>query len=59
MFLDIDLHHGNGWKSTAVYSLINSPVRSLQYTFSGDRMIVGHECGKVSLITTLSDFIIF
>lgn len=52
-FTELDLHHGNGWQSIAVFSLISSPVRSLQYTFTGARIVVGHECGKVSIITAV------
>ncbi|KAL8257468.1 hypothetical protein R6Q59_029509 [Mikania micrantha] len=56
---EIDLHHGNGWHSTAVFSLIKSPVRSLQYTFSGARIIVGHECGKASVLDVISSSVLF
>lgn len=55
---EIDLNHGNGWQSTAVFSLINSPVRSLQYTFSGTRIIVGHECGKVAVLDVQSSSVL-
>ncbi|KAI3731155.1 hypothetical protein L1987_62338 [Smallanthus sonchifolius] len=56
---EMDLHHGNGWHSTAVFSLIKSPVRSLQYTFSGSRIIVGHECGKAAVLDVISSSVLF
>lgn len=56
---EIDLHHGNGWQSTAVFSLLNSPVRSLQYTFSGSRIVVGHECGKAAVLDVKSSSVVF
>ncbi|XP_024989537.1 uncharacterized protein LOC112524114 [Cynara cardunculus var. scolymus] len=56
---EIDLHHGNGWQSTAVFSLLDSPVRSLQYTFSGSRIVVGHECGKVAVLDVQSSSVVF
>ncbi|KVI04855.1 Synaptobrevin [Cynara cardunculus var. scolymus] len=58
-FTEIDLHHGNGWQSTAVFSLLDSPVRSLQYTFSGSRIVVGHECGKVAVLDVQSSSVVF
>ncbi|PWA39073.1 transducin family protein / WD-40 repeat family protein [Artemisia annua] len=56
---EIVLNHGNGWQSTAIFSLINSPVRSLQYTFSGARVIVGHECGKAAVLDVESSSVLF
>lgn len=56
---EIDLHHGNGWQSTAVFSILNSPVRSLQYTFSGSRVVVGHECGKAAVLDVQSSSVLF
>ncbi|XP_076944225.1 uncharacterized protein LOC143614779 [Bidens hawaiensis] len=56
---EIDLHHGDGWHSTAVFSLIKSPVRSLQYTFSGAKIIVGYECGKVAVLDVISSSVVF
>lgn len=31
----------------AVFSLVNSPVRALQFTSSGAKLAVGFECGRV------------
>ncbi|GJU77640.1 transducin/WD40 repeat family protein [Tanacetum coccineum] len=56
---EIVLNHGNGWQSTAIFSLINSPVRSLQYTFSGARVIVGYECGKAAALDVESSSVLF
>ncbi|PWA85428.1 transducin family protein / WD-40 repeat family protein [Artemisia annua] len=56
---EVVLNHGNGWQSTAIFSLINSPVRSLQYTFSGARVIVGHECGKAAVLDIESSSVLF
>ncbi|XP_071685700.1 uncharacterized protein [Rutidosis leptorrhynchoides] len=56
---ELELHHGNGWQSIAIFSLINSPVRTLQYTFSGARIVVGHECGKVAILDVRSSSVLF
>ncbi|KAJ0546468.1 putative transcription factor WD40-like family [Helianthus annuus] len=56
---EINLHHGKGWHLTAVFSLIKSPVRSLQYAFSGARIIVGHECGKAAVLDVISSSVLF
>ncbi|KAK9063361.1 hypothetical protein SSX86_017231 [Deinandra increscens subsp. villosa] len=56
---EINLHHGNGWHSTAVFSLIKSPVRSLRYTFSGARIIVGYEYGKAAVLDAVSSSVLF
>ncbi|KAJ9553391.1 hypothetical protein OSB04_017436 [Centaurea solstitialis] len=56
---EIDLHHGNGWQSTAVFSYLNSPVRSLQYISSGSRIVVGHECGKAAVLDVQSSSVLF
>ncbi|KAL7586763.1 hypothetical protein Lser_V15G36125 [Lactuca serriola] len=56
---EIDLHHGNGWQSTAVISVLNSPIRTLQYTFSGAKIIVGHECGKAAVLDVQSSSVLF
>ncbi|KAK1415488.1 hypothetical protein QVD17_31270 [Tagetes erecta] len=56
---EIDLHHGNGWHSTAVFSLIKSSVRSLQYTSSGARIIIGYECGKAAVLDVISSSVLF
>ncbi|KAI7749886.1 hypothetical protein M8C21_019771 [Ambrosia artemisiifolia] len=55
---EINLHHGNGWHSTAVFSVIKSPVRSLQFTFSGARIIAGHECGKAAVLDVISSSVL-
>nr|XP_043636522.1 uncharacterized protein LOC122607576 [Erigeron canadensis] len=54
----IELHHKNGWQSTAVFSLIRSPVRSLKYTFSAARIVVGHESGKAVVLDVQSSSIL-
>ncbi|XP_076929896.1 uncharacterized protein LOC143594470 [Bidens hawaiensis] len=56
---EIDLHHGNGWHLTTVFSLVKSPVRSLQYTFSGAKIVVGYECGKVAVLDAISSSVLF
>ncbi|XP_057489416.1 uncharacterized protein LOC130775276 [Actinidia eriantha] len=43
-----NVHGGNGAQCTAIFSILNSPVRSLQYINSGDRLAVGFESGRVS-----------
>ncbi|KDO56671.1 hypothetical protein CISIN_1g001279mg [Citrus sinensis] len=34
----------------AVFSLVNSPVRALQFTSSGAKLAVGFECGRVAVL---------
>lgn len=56
---EINLHHGNGWQSTAVFSVLSSRVQTLQYTISGARVIVGYECGKAAVLDVQSSSVLF
>lgn len=56
---EINLDHGNGWQSTAVFSVLTSRVQTLQYTFSGARVIVGYECGKAAVLDVQSSSVLY
>lgn len=45
-----NLHQENGAKYTAVFSLLNSSIRTLQYVNFGGRLAVGFECGQVAML---------
>ncbi|XP_052199360.1 uncharacterized protein LOC127806244 isoform X2 [Diospyros lotus] len=54
-----NLHCENGAHCTAVFSFLHSPVRTLQYVNSGDRLAVGFECGRVAMLDISSLSILF
>ncbi|KAA8534064.1 hypothetical protein F0562_031743 [Nyssa sinensis] len=54
-----NMHYENGAQCTAVFSLLNSPVCSLQYVSSGIRLAVGFECGKVVMLDISSASVLF
>ncbi|KAF8397271.1 hypothetical protein HHK36_016182 [Tetracentron sinense] len=47
------MHQGKGFQCTAVFALLNSPIRTLQHEHSGAILAVGFECGRVSIICLL------
>ncbi|KAL3523990.1 hypothetical protein ACH5RR_016824 [Cinchona calisaya] len=49
--------HGSLCK--AIFSLLNSPVRSLEWVNSGDRLAVGFECGQVAMLETRTLAVLF
>lgn len=44
------LPEGKGPQYRAVFSLVDSPVRALQFATSGAKLAVGFECGRVRLL---------
>ncbi|KAK9283990.1 hypothetical protein L1049_012248 [Liquidambar formosana] len=54
-----NLHQGNGAKCSAVFSLLNSPIRTLRYANFGTRLAVGFECGRVAMLDTSSLSVLF
>lgn len=45
-----NIHHKDGPHCTAVFSLLNSPICTLQFADFGSRLAVGFECGRVRII---------
>nr|XP_017241740.1 PREDICTED: uncharacterized protein LOC108214315 isoform X2 [Daucus carota subsp. sativus] len=43
----------------AVFSLVNSPVRSLQFVTSGSRLAIGFECGQVAMVDLSSSKLLY
>ncbi|KAL6980725.1 hypothetical protein U1Q18_022362 [Sarracenia purpurea var. burkii] len=54
-----NLHVENGVQCIAIFSLLNSPVCTLQYINSGDGLAVGFECGRVAMLDTSSLSVLF
>uniref|UniRef100_A0A5B7BCF9 V-SNARE coiled-coil homology domain-containing protein n=1 Tax=Davidia involucrata TaxID=16924 RepID=A0A5B7BCF9_DAVIN len=54
-----NMHYENGAQCTAVFSLLNSPVCTLQYVNSGVRLAVGFECGRVVMLDISSVSVLF
>ncbi|KAJ4704420.1 transducin family protein / WD-40 repeat family protein [Melia azedarach] len=52
------LPEGKGPQYRAVFSLVDSPVRALQFATSGAKLAVGFECGRVAVLDMnfLSEF---
>lgn len=50
------LHQGDGPQCTAVFSILSSPICTLQFANFGTRLAVGFHCGKVAMLdlSTLS-----
>lgn len=48
-FVVHDVRDGTQDQCIAALSLVNSPVRSLQFVTSGARLAIGFECGQVSI----------
>ncbi|CAI9091731.1 OLC1v1026834C2 [Oldenlandia corymbosa var. corymbosa] len=55
----LDLPHHIGSQIRAVYALLNSPVRSLQWVKPGNKLAVGFECGQAALLETSSLSVLF
>ncbi|KZV34948.1 hypothetical protein F511_04922 [Dorcoceras hygrometricum] len=49
---DHDLPHAETNHCSAIFSVLNSPVRALQFVNSGVRLLVGYECGQVAILDT-------
>ncbi|KAG5558001.1 hypothetical protein RHGRI_008044 [Rhododendron griersonianum] len=54
-----DFHCNSGAQCTAIFSILNSPVHTLQYMNSGDRLAVGFECGRVTMLDIRSLAVLF
>lgn len=50
------LPEGKGPHCRAVFSLVDSPVRALQFANNGAKLAVGFECGRVRIILALVYF---
>lgn len=55
----LNLPHDRGSLCKALFSLLNSPVRSLKWVNSGDRLAVGFECGQVAMVETSALSVLF
>ncbi|KAF8396949.1 hypothetical protein HHK36_018585 [Tetracentron sinense] len=53
------MHQGKGFQCTALFSLLNSPIRTLQYANSGTKLAVGFECGRVAVLDISSLSVLF
>ncbi|KAL8463043.1 hypothetical protein ACS0TY_033889 [Phlomoides rotata] len=42
-----------------VYSILNSPVRALKFTISGESLVAGFDCGQVAVLDTSSPSVLF
>ncbi|XP_073140957.1 uncharacterized protein [Henckelia pumila] len=49
---DQHLPHAESNQCSAIFSILNSPVRALQFVKSGVRLLVGYECGQVAILDT-------
>ncbi|XP_047321291.1 uncharacterized protein LOC124925354 [Impatiens glandulifera] len=54
-----DFDYKDGARVTAIFTLIDSPIRSLFFSSSGERLVVGFECGQVALLDVISSEVIF
>lgn len=48
-FAVLNFHQENEPPCSVLFSLLNSPIRHLQFLIAGDRLVVGFECGQVSV----------
>lgn len=54
-----NIHHKDGPHCTAVFSLLNSPICTLQFADFGSRLAVGFECGRVAVLDTSTLSVLF
>ncbi|XP_074368471.1 uncharacterized protein LOC141708640 isoform X2 [Apium graveolens] len=54
-----NVRNGGQNQCIAVFSLVNSPVRSLQFVTSGARLAIGFECGQVAMLDVSSSKLLF
>lgn len=54
-----DVRDGTQDQCIAALSLVNSPVRSLQFVTSGARLAIGFECGQVAMLNVSSSELLF
>lgn len=53
------VHHGKGFHCIAVFSFLNLPIRTLQFTNSGERIAVGFKDGQVAMLDMSSLSVMF
>lgn len=54
-----NVHNGGQNQCIAVFSIVNSPVRSLQFVTSGARLAIGFEFGQVAMFDVISSKLLF
>ncbi|KAK1396923.1 putative transducin family protein / WD-40 repeat family protein [Heracleum sosnowskyi] len=54
-----NVRNGGQNQCVAVFSLVNSPVRSLQFVTSGARLAIGFECCQVAMLDVSSSKLLF
>ncbi|KAK9153960.1 hypothetical protein Sjap_001440 [Stephania japonica] len=53
------IHQGIGPQCTAVFSVLKSPIQTLQFMNSGSKLAVGFECGQVAMLDMKSFSVLF
>ncbi|KAK9126671.1 hypothetical protein Scep_015517 [Stephania cephalantha] len=53
------IHQGIGPQCTAVFSVLKSPIQTLQFINSGSKLAVGFECGHVAMLDMESFSVLF
>ncbi|XP_038980226.1 uncharacterized protein LOC103709502 isoform X5 [Phoenix dactylifera] len=53
------VHHGKGFHCIAAFAILNLPIRTLQFTNSGDRLAVGFKDGQVAMLDMQSLSVMF
>ncbi|PIA32290.1 hypothetical protein AQUCO_04500116v1 [Aquilegia coerulea] len=53
------VHQTKGLQCFAVFSLLSSPVQTLQYDSSGVKLAVGYECGRVAVLDVSTSSVLF
>lgn len=54
-----NIRYGHNTQCTDVFSILDSPVRSLQFSAFGARLAVGFECGRVAMLDVSSSSFLF
>ncbi|KAF9591351.1 hypothetical protein IFM89_003974 [Coptis chinensis] len=53
------IHQEKGLQCTAVFSVLSSPIRTLQYASSGAKLALGFACGRVGMLDMRSSSVLF
>ncbi|XP_077212708.1 transducin family protein / WD-40 repeat family protein isoform X3 [Tasmannia lanceolata] len=53
------LRHQKGFCCIAAFSVLDSPIRTLEFANSGDKLAVGFECGQVAILDLVSLSVLF
>ncbi|KAL5720947.1 hypothetical protein ACHQM5_013568 [Ranunculus cassubicifolius] len=53
------VHQEKGFQHAAIFSILNSPVQTLQYSNSGTKLAVGFGCGRVAMLDVSSLSVLF